>query len=379
VLNFKPHEGSVYLLKVGTVMGSSKERILSAINLEEPDTIPLFDFLYEHKSFENVLGTTFEKITPEVIVKGHKALGLDMMCLGSDPPEGWKDHYIAPNIKVDEWGIKWKITPDMRTLPWYLEGPIKTEEDFNRYVMPDPEAPGRLNTIKEVQKLVKDEMAISATFPIGGPFTVAFLLTGGANFLKFLVLKPSFTNRLLEMACNFCIKLGERFLEEGVDIIFLNDDLGDIHGPFLAPKLFKERVLPYLEKVVKTLKRKGAYVLLHCDGNINLILEDLVNMGINGYHPMERKAGMNIKEIKEKYGNKICLIGNVDASTLLPFGSLEEIKAQVEECIKIAAPGGGYIFASDHSIHPGIPGFKAKFLFKAAKEVARKLSFEGKI
>ena len=72
---------------------------------------------------------------------------------------------------------------------------------------------------------------------------------------------------------------------------------------------------------------------------------------------------MNIAEIKAKYGDRICLIGNVDASVLLPLGSRKEIVNQIRECVKIGAPGGGYIFASDHSIHPGIPGQKARFLF----------------
>jgi len=78
--------------------------------------------------------------------------------------------------------------------------------------------------------------------------------------------------------------------------------------------------------------------------------------------------------MKEKYGDRITLIGNVEASSLIPYGSYEEIDKQIKECFETAAPGGGYIFASDHSIHPGIPPERAKFLFDQAKKY-RKYSF----
>jgi uroporphyrinogen decarboxylase len=80
---------------------------------------------------------------------------------------------------------------------------------------------------------------------------------------------------------------------------------------------------------------------------------------------------MNLKEIKNLYGDKISIIGNVDASILLPLGTYEDVKKQINECIKVAAPGGGYIFASDHSLHPGIPGKKIRFLFKTAEKLKK--------
>ena len=136
----------------------------------------------------------------------------------------------------------------------------------------------------------------------------------------------------------------------------------------MAPKMLRERVMPYLKRLCEGLKKKGARILLHCDGNLNPIMDDLMELGIDGLHPLERKAEMNIREVKSRYGDRICLIGNVDASVLLPLGSYEEIAGQIKECMETAAPGGGYIFASDHSIHPGIPENKAKFLFETAKK-----------
>jgi len=94
-------------------------------------------------------------------------------------------------------------------------------------------------------------------------------------------------------------------------------------------------------------------------------------MGFDGVHPIERKAGMNLDVMKKEYGDKLTLIGNVDATELLPHGTSLQIKKQVLECLRIAAPGGGYILASDHSIHEGVRSANAMFMFKAAKKYGR--------
>lgn len=349
----------------------SSERILRAIDLEEPDMVPFFDFLYEHRSFEKILGKKIVSLTPEIIVKGHRALKLDMICAGAGSPEGWTNRRIGPDIEVDEWGIKYRMTSELRTLPWFLEGPIKGPEDLERYQMPDPYAPGRLKDLEVILKMVRNTMAVASSFPLGGPLTAAGFLTGFDKILEYVVADPTFAERLLDLQTWYCLEIGKQYLDAGVEIIFLNEDLGDVHGPFMAPNTLRDRVIPHLKRLCDGLKKRGAKILLHCDGNLNLIMEDLIGLGIDGLHPLERKAKMDIEKIKSRYGDRICLIGNVDASVLLPLGSSDEIASQIKECIETAAPGGGYILASDHSIHPGIPGNKAEFLFETADKHRR--------
>jgi len=99
-----------------------------------------------------------------------------------------------------------------------------------------------------------------------------------------------------------------------------------------------------------------------------LLMDDIVDAGIDAFHPTERKAfGPNgLEEMKRRYGDRITLFGNVEASTLLPYGTYEQIDKQIRKCFETAAPGGGYIFGSDHSIHPCIPAERARFLFRQA-------------
>jgi len=341
--------------------------VLDALDLEEPDRVPLFDFLYEPKSFENILGIEVPEITPNVCVRGHRSLGLDMMCISPGPSRGWVNETIGTTV-VDEWGIKYKASENFRALPWYLEGPIEAPEMLDDYEMPDPNADGRFDFIEGVLKLVGGDMAVASSFPIGGPLTAASFLTRFDSFLKYMMTAPTFAQRLLGEVTDFCCELGASCIDHGIEIIFINEDLGFVDGPFISPRAFRNVLKPCLERIVRTMRGRGAKVLLHSDGNIKALLNDLVEIGIQGLHPIERKAKMDIGELKGLIGDKMALIGNVDASSVLQWGTMEEIARQTLECIEVASCGGGYILASDHSIHPGIPGENARFMFKTASQ-----------
>jgi uroporphyrinogen decarboxylase len=97
-------------------------------------------------------------------------------------------------------------------------------------------------------------------------------------------------------------------------------------------------------------KRRGIPVLKHSDGNLYPILDDLVEAGISGLHPMEPGA-MDLADVKKKYGEKICLLGNVDCKHVLPSGTEEDVRRDTRRCIDAAAKEGGHILTSSSSIH----------------------------
>jgi uroporphyrinogen decarboxylase len=92
---------------------------------------------------------------------------------------------------------------------------------------------------------------------------------------------------------------------------------------------------------------------------------------IASVHPLQRTAGMDLAWVKQTYGERVCIIGNIDSSRTLPYGSPEDVAAEVREAIDIAAPGGGYVLASDHSIHDGIPIENVLTMFQVGAEYGR--------
>ena len=344
-----------------------QERVLTTSEHEEPDYVPLTDHIYMPKSLEGILGQKGVRInTPKKYVKVHRLLGLDLICAFLDSGETVKPQISSENEMVNEWGVKYRIVDGM---PWYMEGPIKNLEDFETYVTPNPNLPCRFKSAHEIVNLVKGDLAVAGV--VDGPFTKCWLLSGFDLFAKSVYLKPAAVHKLLDKVTRYIIDVGIGLIETGVDLIWIADDLGTVKGPFLNPSIFRKIIFPYFKKIVDTFKKRGVKVLLHSDGQIMPLMDDLVQMGLDGIHPIERKAGMDLLEMKEKYGDKITLIGNVDATYLLPYGSREEIEKQVLECIKTAAPGGGYILASDHSIHEGVQPKNAIIMFKAARKYGR--------
>jgi len=343
---------------------NSRDRVLSTLEHEEPDSVPLTDHIYMPKSLEGIFGKPGVCVdTAKEYVEVHKILGLDLVAAF---PGAFPMAQVEREVYLDDWGIRWKVVDGM---PWYLEGTLKTPEDMDSLVMPDPDDPRWYRPVEEIVGLVGGDLAVSAI--VEGPFTRSWLPLGLQNFVKMLYYNPNSTRKFIEKITSFYIELGKRLIDLNIDAIWIPDDMGYVNGLLLSPKLLRQYIFPNLEKMVSTFKKKGVKVFMHNDGQIMLIMDDLVAMGLDAMHPLERAAGMSLEAMKMNYGDKIALIGNIDSKTVLQAGPTESIKKQVLECLEIAAPGGGYILASDHSIHEGIPSANVKFMFKTAKQFGR--------
>ena len=146
------------------------------------------------------------------------------------------------------------------------------------------------------------------------------------------------------------------------------DDWGSTKGLLLSPgHLGKHFLRPY-GKLVRGLKELGLPVIMHNDGNIRERLEELVDTGIDACHPVEKMAGMDLARVKQKYGQRICPIGNVNNKTVLVSGNAEEVKAETISCLKAGSSDGGYIISSDNSIHDDIPIENVNTFIRTAKE-----------
>ncbi|MFA0759890.1 MAG: hypothetical protein NOOUEUKL_002574, partial [Candidatus Fervidibacter sp.] len=134
---------------------------------------------------------------------------------------------------------------------------------------------------------------------------------------------------------------------------------------------FRQFVLPYLKRSIDAAHDEGVPFIKHTDGNIWAILDDLVQAGIDALDPIEPAAGMDIGEVKAKYGDRIAVIGNVDCSFVLTRGTVEEVEEAVKETIAKASPGGGHILASSNSIHPAVKPENYRAMVEAARRYGR--------
>ena len=173
------------------------------------------------------------------------------------------------------------------------------------------------------------------------------------NLLMDYALNPELVHRLADITTEYdmaAINMAQRL---GIDVIAMPGDLAGEESTIISPEHYREYIKPYHRKLVEHAHKLGLKIVKHSDGNIWSILDDFIEVGFDGIHPIQPQC-MDIGEVKKYLEGKVCILGNIDCRNLLPFGTEEEVEKTVKETIEIAAPGGGYIISSSNSIHPKV-------------------------
>lgn len=319
---------------------NSKERVITALNRKQPDRVPIFELL--------INPSVREKIYPGCsYLDFAEKIGLDIV-ITDTPSSLYRQKKISEDLVETEWREIRKVSKkEMVSIP--IKGPIENEKDLQNYTPPDPLDPYRYEQLNCLVKRFKGKKAIA--MHLHDAFSYPTYLRGMANLLMDLILNPSLVKKLVKISVEHTKKIIKKAFEIGVEIIVFGDDYASTTAPLISPQHFKEFFSPAIKELVEEVKKNGGYVIKHTDGNIKPILDMLIETGIDGLHPLDPIAGMDIKEVKEKYKDKICVIGNVDTTEVLTNWSPEKVKENVKELILKVAPGGGYIISSSNSIH----------------------------
>lgn len=166
--------------------------------------------------------------------------------------------------------------------------------------------------------------------------------------------EPEQLHKEAEKKLRKSIELAKRQVYNGAEFIIINSDYAFNNGPYISPEQFDEFVIPYLTRNVQAIHDLGVKAILHSDGDLRLILDSLVQTGIDGYQSIDPQANMDIKEVKRQHGDKLILMGNVMTS-LLQNGTDEEIRSSVRYACESAKEGGGYIFSTSNCLFKGMP------------------------
>jgi uroporphyrinogen decarboxylase len=348
---------------------TSRERFFTALNHKEPDRVPIFDFPMMKEIWRDTIG-----MEPSFTCKEQLAVALimemDSVALFSGPSSDWEFKFVdgSDNVYRDEWGQVYRIDP----VSWPLNAPIepyiiKDESDLKNFKPLDPHRPERYEEMQKVVEMNNGRIALGGV--VNAPLTQAWYLHGAENIMWNVYDKPQFLKDMFRMFNDFWIPNGIHQIETGVDYIWIAEDLGYSSGPFFSLDVFRSILKPFIKEMIDEFKKvKDIPMLLHCCGDFKIFTEDFLEMGIVGIHPFQRTAGWDIKEVKEQYGDRVCIIGNIDSSQTLPYGTLDDVEKEVKETIEIAAGGGGLVVASDHSLHDGIPMKNIWAMYNAVKK-----------
>jgi uroporphyrinogen decarboxylase len=256
--------------------------------------------------------------------------------------------------------------PTTEVLDHPIRGPVESWEDLKRYSPPDPDAPHRLGKVPQLVSRFKHKKAIF--FHQRAAFMWAAYVNGLDNLLVNFLADPEFAHCLLDKVLEANIRLARNAVRAGVDVIMLGDDYAGNKGPMCSPAAFREFVAPRLQRMVDAVHEEGGRVVKHSDGNLWPILDQIIDTGIDAINPIEPVAGMEIGEVKSKYGDRVAVVGNIDCSHVLSEDSVEQVEAAVIECIRKGSPGGGHIISSSNSIHSAVKPENYAAMIAAAKK-----------
>jgi uroporphyrinogen decarboxylase len=169
-----------------------------------------------------------------------------------------------------------------------------------------------------------------------------------------MVEEPEKVEAEIDAKVNAMLRMGERLKERGgLDGFALCSDYCFNAGPFLPPAWFDRFVTPYLCKQIKGFRDQGYYVIKHTDGNIMPIIDRLVEARPHALHSLDPQGGIDIAAVKKKYGERVCLCGNVNCG-LLDTGTDEEVIESARYALQHGMPGGGYIFSTSNCVYTGM-------------------------
>jgi len=299
---------------------NSFQRVQGAINKNKTDRTPRGEFWLASSLLKKMFPQAKE-ISMSDEICALKKLGIDMRAI---PPQ--KDSARNTNYQPV----------------------IKHVSEAIHYNFPQPE-----QKEYEVISLWREKTDFFLFALLDGVFQGISSLMGFNTFLTATITDGPRLVNLVEKKCRQLIEQAKLAVSAGAHGILIGDDIAYNGGTYISPQSMRKLFFPGLKEAVKEIKKSLAVpVFFHSDGNLTLVLEDIVDMGFHGLHGIESGAGMDILEIKNRFGQELCLMGNLDVGFLAQAGSREVLEAATKLVEQVGA-GGGFILGSSAGILEG--------------------------
>ncbi len=266
-------------------------------------------------------------------------------------------------VLFDNWGVGWKVNPNG---VWPLIHPLQDCETLEDFVPPDPTIPGIFDHVKEELPEKRQYLYVVGLQHIF-LFERAWTLMGYENFMEKLLTDVDYIEKLLDVITEYNLGLARRFVEIGVDAVRTGDDYGCQLGLQISPDVWKRLFKPRLAKVWQFYRDCGITVMHHSCGDVELLIPDMIEIGLQVLHPIQPHA-MSLDRLSEKFGDVLAFHGGIDTQRVLPFGTPDEVKMEVQRCIRILGRKGKYIIAPSQEIMNEVPVENIVALVEAIQE-----------
>jgi uroporphyrinogen decarboxylase len=196
-------------------------------------------------------------------------------------------------------------------------------------------------------------------FRVGSVFEIAWQLRGMQEFLMDLALDPSIPTYIMDRLADVHIENVRSVLElagDRLDMVYVYDDVATQNSLVMSQDMWWEYIRPKHAQIFDVAKSFGVPIMYHCDGAIYPLVPELIDMGVDLLNPIQADAaGMEPARLKSEFGDRLSFHGGIDIIQTLPRGTVEEVRAEIRERVRVLGLNGGYILASSHHIQPDTP------------------------
>jgi len=331
------------------------DHFLRAVTTREIGPVPVGDLFADAETMSALLDTEIRRIASvKDISEGMKILAQSVQFCSR---AGWD--FVTAHGVLGFTGVTYHITENVSPVVedgkrGFIDdntGPIMSWEDFEAY--PWPESPGIINiTSKALSTLVPDGMKIMV-LP-GGLFEWTSWLMGLVPFSYALVDQPDLVDAVREKVSEIIIKGVEELLEvPNVGGLFIGDDMGFNTATLISPVILREKFLPHLRTVTEMAHSAGKVVVLHSCGNLERIMDDICDTGVDGKHSFQDMI-MPVEDAYRRWGERIALIGGVDVD-LLSAGAEDAIRKRTRDILDACGTNGHYVLGTGNSVTNYMP------------------------
>jgi uroporphyrinogen decarboxylase len=254
---------------------------------------------------------------------------------------------VKPNIWEDPYGVQWDRTLDKDI--GVVVNRLITPETLDEYTFPDPDDLAISSSYEEgLTHKHKSFVTVKMGYSL---FERAWSLVGMENLFIYMMTHKPFVHILFDRILEYNLKVIENSCQFDVDVIFFGDDWGQQTGLLMGPKLWREFIKPRIREMYQLVKSKGKFVFIHSCGKVQELFPELIECGVDVFNPFQPEV-MDVFEMKRRFGDRLSFYGGISTQQTLPFGSMQDIRDEVNKLLDIVGKNGGYIASPAHAI-PG--------------------------
>jgi uroporphyrinogen decarboxylase len=321
---------------------NSRDRVAAVIRHESPDRMPVY-------------GWVSANLTPQLTA-----------AFGS--VEAFEDHYEfdyahlfggPPTVRAGVLEAATRATGGVLDPPAALDLPFTAPDDSSAY-----------DDLRSAIRHHKTDRGRFVYVQTPGIFEALNGVFGIENHLLYLMLHPDELMEIYRRQAEWNRRFAMNCIDLGVDMVHVSDDWGAQHGLLFSTQTWRDMIYPHHKTTVDAVKARNTFVSLHSDGNVNPVVDGIIELGYDVVHPWQESAGMRLEEYKARWMGKFAVMGGLDIQTTLGFGDYAALEASLRRVVAMFR-GGGLLFCTTHFVQDHCTVDELVFAFDLVTRLAR--------